>query len=45
MKDKAGSALSQFMNSNLQITKINTDSNTVNHKYIEEIQAACVRNK
>lgn len=45
MKDAGGSALSQMMSSNTTITKILTESNTVSHKYIEEIQAACLRNK
>lgn len=37
MKDAGGSALSQMMSSNTQIVKLITDSNTVSHKYIEEI--------
>mmetsp|Transcript_39273 Transcript_39273/g.37702 ORF Transcript_39273/g.37702 Transcript_39273/m.37702 type:complete len:125 (+) Transcript_39273:993-1367(+) len=33
------------MSSNKTIVKINIDSNTMKHKYLEEIQQACARNK
>lgn len=45
MKDGGGSALSQMMSSNTKLTKIVLDSNTVSHRYIEEILAACARNR
>ena len=37
LKDQGGIALSQFMQNNKMIMKINIESNNLNNRYVEEI--------
>jgi len=41
MQDAGGCAVSQYMIGNTQIKKVLLDGNTINHKYINEINAHC----
>ena len=41
MQDEGASALSQYMIGNTFIKKLVLDGNTINHKYINEINSHC----
>lgn len=45
MKDKGAQAICQMMSSNTNIVKLNCESNTFSHKYLDEMYNACQRNK
>lgn len=45
MGDEAGVVLSQLISHNRKIRRIAIEGNTINFKYVEEVAAACARNR
>ncbi len=45
MGDETGVLITQLISTNKRLLKLQIDNNTINFKYIEEINAACARNR
>ena len=45
MRNAGASALCVMMTSNIKIINLKVETNSFNHKYLEELKAACKRNK
>jgi hypothetical protein len=45
MGDETGVLVTQLISTNKRLLKLSIENNTINFKYIDEINAACARNR
>lgn len=45
MGDEAGLVLTQLVSQNRKVQRVQIEGNTINYKYVEEVNEACARNR